>query len=579
MGVVLSLGELTLNISHFRVMKLMGLSSFYLNCAHLCPKKCHPGLGALEHERLDCHYPLTYTCLSKHVSYYLCHQGRQFCKLCTNEKEVKRKKAERDKLHQEEREAIQRKYDLRKSDCDLKIREIDHRMTIEKLRGDCEESLKILNVNLAFKLEALDEVERKKDGKAGDGALNTRKACEPRGTALPPEYISPAKEEWKRQKSVDNAYNPHIDQVMEMVGLENVKEHVLKIKAKVDISKRQGTSLSDERFSIAFLGNPGTGKTTVAMHYMRILASVGVIPSPTMIEVTGALLAHGGITEAQKYIDQLLEAEGGVLFIDEAYQLTKGNSISTGGSPALDFLMGEMEKYIGKIVVIVAGYRREMEEFFEHNPGLNSRFPYSLVLRDYTNEELERILRGVIQKKYNGKMKLEGGIAGLYMRILIRRIGRGRGGNGFGNARAVQNAFATITERQAARIASERKDGEKPDDFWFSKEDLIGPDPSKAIIDSAAWQELQELIGLEKVKETVREFIDRIETNYLRELRELAPVEVSLNKVFWGSPGTGKTSVAKLYGQILKDLGVLSNGEGNPPVILMSKHFLGNGVC
>ncbi|KAF8417347.1 P-loop containing nucleoside triphosphate hydrolase protein [Tirmania nivea] len=528
---------------------------YYLKCAqHRCPLKCHPEPGASGHKDLDCHYLKTSTCYRNHISYYPCYKGYpQFCRSCVDEDEAKRKQSESDKLHQDEMIEIQRKHDLREVDCNLQIKKLNDQMEREKLTEMLRQNLKELE-------EDLKSMNKAKRNSQGD-ALNALNTCEPREAAPIPKYISPAKEEWQRQKSVDSAYNRHIDQIMEMVGLENVKEHVLRIKAKVDISKRQRTSLRNERFNIAFLGNPGTGKTTVAKHYVEILAKERVIPYPTIKEITGALLTHGGIDGAQKCIDELRNKGGGALFIDEAYQLTRKNSAGTGGSPVLDFLLGEMEKFIGEIVVIVAGYRREMEEFFEHNPGLNSRFPYSLTLRDYTNEELEWILRGLVQEKYMGKMKMEGGITGLYIRILIRRIGRGRGKDGFSNARAVQNAFAIITERQANRVASERKEGGMPDDFWFSKEDLIGPDPSKAVMDSAAWKELQELIGLENVKGTVRGLIDRIETNYLRELRELAPVEVSLNRVFLGSPGTGKTSVAKLYGQILKDLGALSNGE------------------
>ena len=278
------------------------------------------------------------------------------------------------------------------------------------------------------------------------------------------------------------------------------------------------------------------------------------------METTGSRLANDGVAGVKKHIEGIQNTGGGALFVDEAYQLADQHN--QGGKTVLDFLLAEMENNVGKIVFILAGYNKEMEKFFEHNPGLTSRVPYKLQFADYEDDELLWILQQIIDKKYNGRMSIKDGRDGLYMRIVVRRIGRGRGRPGFGNARALQTTYSRISERLAERLSHERRDGLCPDDFHLSKEDLIGPDPSKTILKSVVWERLQELIGLQAVKESIKVMIDRISLNYRRELDEKELVEVSLNRVFLGSPGTGKTSVGKLYGQILVDLGLLSNGEG-----------------
>jgi Cdc6-like AAA superfamily ATPase len=280
-----------------------------------------------------------------------------------------------------------------------------------------------------------------------------------------------------------------------------------------------------------------------------------------------------GVTSCKDLLDDILNDGGGVLFIDEAYQLSSGSN--AGGAAVLDFLLAEVENLTGKVVFILAGYQKQMESFFAHNPGFSSRFPREFKFADYTDDELHRIFELKLRSEYNGSMNCEDGLSGLYTSIVARRIGYGRGTDGFGNARAVENTLSKIGDRQADRLRRERQKGPTPDDFLFTKEDLIGPEPSGALAGCDAWTKLQGMIGLGSVRTAIQSLVDTLTENYRRELRREPIVQYSLNRVFLGNPGTGKTTVAKLLGAILCHLGLLSKGEGKldrSPTILGRIH-------
>ncbi|TFK71611.1 P-loop containing nucleoside triphosphate hydrolase protein [Pluteus cervinus] len=577
-----------------------------LNCGvHKCPSKCHQ---ISDHSKMTCEAPVEDQCSKGHPLVWECHAGRPFCKKC--EQEQKRdEKRKADRIAQEakrEAERLRHAKELDEIEDELQnIREAQQNAHITKQREDVlkqkKKDLEALKAQAAQPKEprtprpsassgspprpssSSSSVSPASPRSLSPSTLPTSLAAPTTPTPMLPSpsrnqvqarppvakkkaqkpitpKLSQAEADWKRRKEIEGDSNEAVDEVMEMTGLEDVKQKILDIKDKIDVVIRQGTDMKSERFNVAFLGNPGTGKTTVARLYAKFLASVQALPGSYFRETTGSRLAEGGISFARKeVVEKVLNAGGGTIFIDEAYQLASDHNPQ--GRQVLDFLLAEMENHVGTLVFILAGYNREMERFFEHNPGIPSRVPLRMQFNDYSDEELLSMFGTLIAKKFKKRMKVEDGVDGLYARVAIKRLGRGRGRPGFGNARALQNVVQKMTDRQAARLAQERRSGLQPDDLLLTKEDLIGLEPSKALADNASWKELQKLIGLKAVKDNVLTMFNTISTNYWRELQEEEPLAVSLNRVFLGSPGTGKTTVAKLYGQILSDLSLLSSGE------------------
>lgn len=174
---------------------------------------------------------------------------------------------------------------------------------------------------------------------------------------------------------------------------------------------------------------------------------------------------------------------------------------------------------------------------------------------DYTDPQLVSIFDRFVTEQYGeDKMSFKGGKSGVYVRIAVRRVGRRRGQAGFGNACAIGTLLNQITQRQAKRLTLGRRFGLTPDDFMMTVSYLLGPSPLLTAVQSAAWKELQEIIGLAEVKESLHSQIDLIQTNYKRELEEKEPMAMSFNRVFLGNPGTGKTRVAKFVRQDTRGL-------------------------
>ncbi|KAK4124691.1 P-loop containing nucleoside triphosphate hydrolase protein [Parathielavia appendiculata] len=535
-----------------------------LKCGiHKCKSRCH---RVVDHSRTECDLLVEKVCERQHKTRVSCSKEKDGCHKCIQEDKEMERRAKRDLQLEEDRRQREEAYMRQLKEIQD---ELEHQRRINKYEAEEELRKQTLEQHHS-ELIALKDAEQRLRHQNKLKAEAAGKAAKSKSTARTNKYLTPssskegdrssgAQAEWDFLKQFEGAKSKTVDDLMEMIGLEKVKEEFLAVKSKVDTALRQGISMASERFSCSMLGNPGTGKTTVARLYAQFLTELCVIPGSCFKENTGAGLADLGVAGCKKLIDEILNEGGGVLFIDEAYQLTSGNN--AGGGAVLDYILAEVENLRGRVVFVLAGYNKQMESFFAHNPGLPSRFPVEMTFADYTDDELLRILELKINKKYNHAMECEDGLSGLYCRIVSRRIGRGRGKEGFGNARAVENALDRMSRRQADRLRRERKRGINPNNLFFTKEDLIGPGPGEALAKCGAWKKLQGLCGLAAVKQAVRSLVDTIQQNYLRELDEQPPIQYSLNKVFLGSPGTGKTTVAKLYGEILGTLGLLSKGE------------------
>lgn len=405
-----------------------------------------------------------------------------------------------------------------------------------------------------------------KDAEGGDGdpakdepdsaAADEDKPSEPEDTNAWPTVSSKAKQEWEDRKKSRDEENVHLDAIMDFIGLESVKSKMLEIKTLVDTARRQDVNLAKERFNTVLVGNSGTGKTTLAKHYAEFLSSLKLADEP-MVTTSGSKLVYEGINDLKISISSI--DDRGVVVIDDAHILRP--DISSTGRKVLDYLVTEMDRLQGQVIFIFTGSGKDMETFMTHNRSLQSRVPFTISFDDYQDVELLQILEKQLHDKFNGKMKVDGGVTGVYMRIAARRMGRSRGPSSFGNAREVENTLLRMLFRQAVRLEESRKAEKEVDDLFLTMEDIVGPPPSAALEKSKAWKDLQAMVGLKSVKESLKALVHRLQINYDRELAEKPVVDCPMNRIFLGNPGTGKTTVAKHYGQIMVDIGLLTDGE------------------
>jgi probable Rubsico expression protein CbbX len=240
----------------------------------------------------------------------------------------------------------------------------------------------------------------------------------------------------------------------ELVGLAPVKQRIRDIAALLVIDRlRLGMGLQAQAPSLhmCFTGNPGTGKTTVAMRMAQILHRLGYCRKGHLVAVTrddlvGQYIGH----TAPKTKEVLKKAMGGVLFVDEAYYLYKPENERDYGQESIEILLQVMENQRDDLVVILAGYKDRMDTFFQSNPGLSSRIAHHIEFPDYSAGELGQIAqRMLLQMNY----RFGAGTADVFDEYLSRRLQQPH----FANARSVRNALDRARLRQASRLFADRE--------------------------------------------------------------------------------------------------------------------------
>ncbi len=358
----------------------------------------------------------------------------------------------------------------------------------------------------------------------------------------------------------------------ELIGLQDIKKQVrdhAKYIQFLQLREKKGFEEKDEiNVHSIFIGNPGTGKTTVAGMMGKLYKKMGLLSKGHVHEVDRVDLVGEYIGQTAPKVREAIEkARGGVLFIDEAYALARSNEDTKDfGREVIEILVKEMSNGSGDLAVIVAGYPKEMNQFLSSNPGLKSRFKLSFEFSDYLPQELSKIASYACQAK--GVQLTEG--AKNKIDEIITEAFRTRD-RAFGNARFVYDVIEKSKIQLGLRIMAHQNPEELENETLkiveatdVEKIDIKTPPQVPNIpIDEALLTrtlgELDQLIGMQKVKDQIRELVSLV--RFYRETGRDVLNNFYLHTVFIGNPGTGKTTVARILTTLYKALGVLERGH------------------
>jgi SpoVK/Ycf46/Vps4 family AAA+-type ATPase len=353
-----------------------------------------------------------------------------------------------------------------------------------------------------------------------------------------------------------------------MIGLSAVKEQIRSIAASIEAARRRavaGFATDKPMQHMVFLGPPGTGKTAVARIIAKIFYAFGLLDMPTVVEAHRADLVGEYLGATAIKTNELIDsALGGVLFIDEAYSLVNegDGQADRFGSEAVQTLLTRAEDDRDNLIIILAGYERQMENFLASNPGLTSRFAIRVKFPGYTPAELLALADLAIERR----SELLDPDARPVLWRLFEDVGRRRLTDELGNGRFVRSLLEKAGQARDVRVMGGATEPSSADLVTLRGSDLEqafaelttrfrGYSETPTV--ESALAELDELIGLEPVKRQVHEIAAQLRVARLRDAHGLTSQPPARHFVFTGPPGTGKTTVARILGRIFAALGLL----------------------
>ena len=357
-----------------------------------------------------------------------------------------------------------------------------------------------------------------------------------------------------------------------MIGLAPVKEQVRSIAASIEAARRRtvaGISTERPMRHFVFLGPPGTGKTTVARVLAKIFYAFGLLATPEVIEAHRANLVGEYLGATAIKTNELVDsALGGVLFIDEAYSLVNegDGQVDRFGQEAVQALLKRAEDNRDNLIIILAGYEKQMESFLSSNPGLASRFATRLKFPSYSPNEMMQLAQAVVERRGE---KLDADARPVLYRK-FEEIGRRRIADDLGNGRFVRSLIEKAGQARDVRVITSTTSSAEQDLLTIRAGDLEqgyaeltsrlrGYEDTPTV--EGALAELDWLVGLDPVKQQVRAIAAQLRVAKMRSRQGLNSQPPARHFVFTGPPGTGKTTVSRILGRIFAAHGLLVRPE------------------